>query len=175
MPAATEKELVECTAPKIAAVYRPREPLESDFHRLVREHFDDFQAVYDQRFARKFGFWRPIIGKTVDQFLRCGDLREGFARVRCPDCRHEFFVAFSCKQRCICPSCDQKRALLLGIHIAEDVCEPVAHRQFVWTIPKRPNGTSLRGGCGSSSASTDTCCTACRTWHGKRSVKSIGR
>ena len=64
----------------------------------------------------------------------------GFARVRCPHCRHEFFVAFSCKQRCICPSCHQKRALLLAIHIAEDVCEPVAHRSRragMWTIPKR--------------------------------------
>ena len=115
----------------------PRQPLESDFHRLVREQFNDFQAVYDRCYARKFGFWRPVIARTVNEFLRCGDLREGFARVRCPDCRHEFFVAFSCKQRCICPSCHQKRALLLGIHIAEDVCEPVAHRQFVWTIPKR--------------------------------------
>ena len=47
------------------------------------------------------------------------------------------FVAFSCKQRCTCPSCHQKRALLTAIHVAEDVCFPVAHRQVVFTIPKR--------------------------------------
>jgi hypothetical protein len=47
------------------------------------------------------------------------------------------FVAFSCKQRCTCPSCHQKRALLTAIHVAEDVCSPVAHRQVVFTIPKR--------------------------------------
>ena len=70
-------------------------------------------------------------------FLKCGDLHEGFARVRCPDCHHEMFVAFSCKQRCTCPSCHQKRALLTAIHVAEDVCAPVAHRQVVLTIPKR--------------------------------------
>jgi hypothetical protein len=47
------------------------------------------------------------------------------------------FVAFSCKQRCTCPSCHQKRALVTAIHVAEDVCLPVAHRQVVFTIPKR--------------------------------------
>ncbi len=37
----------------------------------------------------------PIIGDVARRFLRCGDLHYGFARVRCPDCRHEMFVAFS--------------------------------------------------------------------------------
>jgi hypothetical protein len=47
------------------------------------------------------------------------------------------FVAFSCKQRCACPSCHQKRALLTALHAAEEVCAPVPHRQLVFTIPKR--------------------------------------
>ena len=55
----------------------------------------------------------------------------------CPDCGHEMFVAFSCKQRCTCPSCHQKQTLLTAIHVAEEVCSPVAHRQVVLTIPKR--------------------------------------
>jgi hypothetical protein len=42
-----------------------------------------------------------------------------------------------CKQRCTCPSCHQKRALLTSIHVAQDVCAPVPHRQVVLTIPKR--------------------------------------
>ena len=68
---------------------------------------------------------------------------EGFARVRCPDCKHQMFVAFSCNGRCTCPSCRQKPgtmlawSLLTAIHVAEKVCEPVAHRQVVLTIPKR--------------------------------------
>ena len=91
-------------------------------------------------------------------FLQCGDLHQGFARVRCPDCQHEMFVAFSCKQRCTCPSCHQKRALLTSMHVAEDVCLPVPHRQVVFTIPKRlraacplrpgPAGQAVRGGLG---------------------------
>ncbi len=36
-----------------------------------------------------------------------------------------------------CPSCHQKRTLLTALHVAEEVCAPVAHRQVVLTIPKR--------------------------------------
>ena len=118
-------------------LYRPRDPQASDLWRLLDQHFDSFQQVYDERFAAKYGFWRPVVEHSVKAFLKCGDLHEGFARVRCPDCHHEMFVAFSCKQRCTCPSCHQKRALLTAIHVAEDVCAPVAHRQVVLTIPKR--------------------------------------
>ncbi len=118
-------------------LYRPRDPHASDLWRLMDQHFETFRRVYDERFQAKYGFWRPLIERSVAAFLRCGDLQEGFARVRCPDCRHEMFVAYSCKQRCICPSCHQKRSLLTAIHVAEEVCFPVAHRQVVFTIPKR--------------------------------------
>ena len=93
--------------------------------------------VYDERHQAKYGFWRPIIERSVRAYLKCGDLNQGFARVRCGDCQHEMFVAFSCKQRCTCPSCHQKRALLTALHVAEEVCSPVPHRQIVLTIPKR--------------------------------------
>jgi ribosomal protein S27E len=118
-------------------LYRPRNPQASGLWRLLDQHFATFQHVYDERFAAKYGFWRPVIERSVTAFLGCGDLHQGFARVRCPDCHHEMFVAFSCKQRCTCPSCHQKRALLTAIHVAEEVCTPVAHRQVVLTIPKR--------------------------------------
>ncbi|NBB95964.1 MAG: IS91 family transposase [Planctomycetes bacterium] len=126
-----------CLISKSTGVYRPRQPLESDFHRLVRQHWDEFRAVYADRYTRKIGHWRPVYDKAARHFLKCGDLKYGFARVRCPDCRHEFFVAFSCKQRCICPSCSQKRTILFGLHVSEGVCLDVPHRQFVWTVPKR--------------------------------------
>jgi hypothetical protein len=118
-------------------LYRPRDPRASDLWQVIERHFESFRQVYEERFAAKYGFWRPIIERSVTAFLKCGDLHEGFARVRCPDCRHEMFVAFSCKQRCACPSCHQKRALLTARHVAEEVCFPVAHRQVVLTIPKR--------------------------------------
>ena len=104
---------------------------------------DEFERVYDERLQPQQVYWRPVIRAAMDNFLpacahrKCGDLREGFARVRCPDCGKEFFVAFSCKQRCCCPSCDQKRALLPGMRLTEEVFAPVGHRQWVLTMPKR--------------------------------------
>ena len=100
-------------------LYRPRNPKASPFFKLVRDHFDKFERVYEERFQRKYGYWRPVMRNAIDKYIKCGDLREGFVRVRCPDCGKEFFVAFSCRQRCCCPSCDQKRALLLGMRLAE--------------------------------------------------------
>jgi len=70
---------------------------------LIDEHFDSFQQTYDEPFQGKYGFWRPGIERSVAAFLKCGDLQEGFARVRCSDCKHEMFVAYSCKQPTIAP------------------------------------------------------------------------
>ena len=73
----------------------------------------------------------------MHKFLECGDLKHGFARVRCPRCREEFFVAYSCRVRCFCPSCHEKRALEKAGWVTEHVCAEVAHRQFAFTIPRR--------------------------------------
>ncbi|MEY6434130.1 transposase zinc-binding domain-containing protein [Thioalkalicoccus limnaeus] len=35
-------------------------------------------------------------------------LAYGFARARCSDCGHDFLVAFSCKGRAVCPSCNAR-------------------------------------------------------------------
>ncbi|MCP4304207.1 MAG: hypothetical protein GY788_04850, partial [bacterium] len=52
---------------------------------------------------------------TVYTFLDCGGFEQGFARVRCPDCRAEFLVATSCKRRGFCASCAAKRAAIFGL------------------------------------------------------------
>jgi hypothetical protein len=120
-----------------APFYRPRRPRDSPLFQLLERHFAEFERVYAERFAPAHGHWRAIVSGTVAKFLRCGDLHEGFARVKCRACKHEFFVGFSCKQRCVCASCHQKRSLILSDRLAAEVCAAVAHRQFVFTVPKR--------------------------------------
>ena len=100
--------------------YRPRRPRDSPVHQVLAEHFDEFEQVYAERYQRRYGGFRPAIRKAVDAFLACGDLHQGFARIRCPDCQHEMFVGFSCRKRCVCPSYHRKRAILMGMHIAEE-------------------------------------------------------
>ena len=41
------------------------------------------------------------------------------------------------RQRGCCPSCGQKRALMLSHRLQEEVFAQVPHRQWVFTIPKR--------------------------------------
>lgn len=123
--------------PETGKFYRPRDHAASPFFKIVQERFDQFAQVYPQQYQERYGFWRPVIRSSIDKFIKCGDLKEGFARVRCPDCKEEFFVAFSCRQRACCPSCDKKRSLLLAYRLNEEVLADVPHLQYVFTIPKR--------------------------------------
>ena len=63
-------------------VYRPRRPRETPFYRLVEEHYERFEQVYPVRYEDKYGYLRPVIRETVYKHLNCGDLKQGFARVR---------------------------------------------------------------------------------------------
>jgi hypothetical protein len=63
------------------------------FYELVTRFYPQLEAVYEERFQERYGFWRPILGTVVRKFLECGDLKQGFVRVRCPQCREEFSVA----------------------------------------------------------------------------------
>ena len=65
---------------KPSPFYRPRNPHASELWRLLDRHFVTFMQVYDSSFAAKYGFWRPIIERSVTAFLKCGDLQESFAR-----------------------------------------------------------------------------------------------
>jgi hypothetical protein len=49
----------------VPAVYRPRNPKVSVWYRCVEDYFEEFVRVYDDRFATKFGFWRPHIEKVI--------------------------------------------------------------------------------------------------------------
>ena len=119
-----------------AAVYRPRNPQSSDYYRCVEDHFETFVQVYEERFERPYGFWRPYLQKVIYRYLDCGDLHHGFARVKCRDCHHEYLLAFSCKRRHFCPSCHQKRVVEFGEWLCSHVFKKVPHRHFVFSIPK---------------------------------------
>ena len=76
----------------------------------------------------------------MEHYLDCGRLHGGFARIRCPSCRGEHLLAFSCQTRNFCPSCQAKRAALFAELLVTSVLEPVPHRHVVFTIPKALRG-----------------------------------
>jgi hypothetical protein len=65
-------------------IYRPRRPRASPLYRLLESYFRELSVVWDDRFAPTHGHWRGVISKVVDQFLACGLLEHGFARIRRP-------------------------------------------------------------------------------------------
>jgi hypothetical protein len=101
--------------------------------------YTEFENIYNDVYAKDYGIYRlERIGEAVNKFKDCGDWLHGVARIKCTnrDCKHEYFRPFSCKQWYLCPSCHQKRMLLLSEHLSQEVLLRLPHRQFVFTIPK---------------------------------------
>ena len=71
------------------------------------------------------------------RYLECGILAHGFARARCEDCGHDFLIAFSCKGRGVCPSCNARRMAETAAHLVDQVFPPLPVRQWVLSVPKR--------------------------------------
>ncbi len=117
-------------------IYRRRKPQETSLWKLLEHYFLEFEERYDDLFQQQYGFYRPVISHVVQKYLECGDLSEGFARIKCPDCHHEYILAFSCRGRWFCPSCHAKKVVQFGHHLKETVLYPVPHRQYVFSVPK---------------------------------------
>jgi hypothetical protein len=64
-------------------------------------------------------------------------LTHGFARVRCPEWRHEYLLAVSGKQRCLGPSCHTKRQAAFGEFVTQEILESVPHRHVGISLPRR--------------------------------------
>ena len=119
----------------LPGVYEPRSPAGTVLHRVVRTHLDRFLA---ETAAASDGAGVPrFIEREFRDFLGCGVLARGFARVRCDACRFERLVPFSCKARAVCPSCGGRRMAEQAAHLVDAVLPSVPVRQWVLTVPHR--------------------------------------
>jgi len=76
--------------------YRPRHPERTAFYQLFEGHFDSYVRCYEERFEPRSGPLRPVVVRSVEEFLSCGRLQGGFARIRCPKCHAEHLLALAC-------------------------------------------------------------------------------
>jgi len=127
-----------------AGVYRPRHPERTVVYRLFEEHFERYVREYEERYEPREGSLRKVVPTAVEAYLACGRLEGGFARIRCPNCRAEHLLAFSCRTRNFCPSCQAKRSALFAEHVITEILEPVPHRHVVFTIPRVLRGLFQR-------------------------------
>ena len=122
-----------------AAVYRRREPVRTPLYPIVQYHLESFLALAEEADGGGVG----VPGWVEEDFrdhasrgarLRCGILAHGLARLRCDGCAAERLVAFSCKGRGVCPSCNTRRMFEVAAHLGDAVLPPVPVRQWVLSL-----------------------------------------
>ena len=74
------------------SVYRPRDPAKRVLYRLIQAHFETYLSLSSEGWDDN-----PVpayVEREFRRYLECGILAHGFARARCPECVHDFLVAF---------------------------------------------------------------------------------
>ena len=64
----------------MAEPYVPRNPRKSQYYQCVEANFEELERVWEERYQRKYGYWRPHVMDVIYKYLDCGDLHQGFAR-----------------------------------------------------------------------------------------------
>jgi len=126
----------QAEASGLPAPYRRRRPEHTIAYQVVQQHLETWLAAHREANPDD----EPIPGyveRDLRKYLECGILACGFARARCTACGHDFLIAYSCKGRGICPSCNTRRMVETAAHLVDHVfpAEPV--RQWVVSLPKR--------------------------------------
>ncbi len=53
-------------------LYCPRNARASPLYQLLEAHYDEVKAVWEERFEKKYGFWRGFVDTVVARYLDCG-------------------------------------------------------------------------------------------------------
>ena len=83
-------------------LYNPRHPERSLLYQTIAEHFETWHALASAgQFDGQGDHHTPrtYVRQAFRKYLECGIFAHGFARARCGDCGHDYFVAFSTMRR----------------------------------------------------------------------------
>ena len=121
-------------------LYQARHPERTLLYQTVAEHFETWLELASAgQFDGQGDHHTPkaYVRRAFEKYLECGIFAHGFARARCADCGHDYFVAFSCKGRGVCPSCNTRRMVETAAHLTDHVFPRLPVRQWVLSVPKR--------------------------------------
>jgi len=121
-------------------LYNPRHPERTLLYQAIAEHFETwFELASAGQFDGQGDHHtpKPYVRQAFRKYLECGIFAHGFARAWCDDCGHDYFVAYSCKGRGVCPSCNTRRMVETAAHLTDHVFPRLAVRQWVLSMPKR--------------------------------------
>lgn len=114
-----------------ALKYRPRTPEKTVLYELIEENF----PAFINELSAKDKNLPAYVEEEFKAFLDCGQLKNGFARLKCSDCGHEKLLALSCKRRGFCPSCCGRRMNEAEMRIIEEIFPVAPARQWVLSLP----------------------------------------
>ena len=53
-------------------LYRPRNARATPLYQLLESYYEDVKALWEERFERKYGYWRGFTDTVVARYLDCG-------------------------------------------------------------------------------------------------------
>lgn len=121
-------------------LFNPRHPERTLLYQTVAEHFETWHELASAgQFDGQGDHHTPksYVRQAFRKYLECGIFAHGFARAWCDDCGHDYFVAYSCKGRGVCPSCNTRRMVETAAHLTDHVFPRLPVRQWVLSVPKR--------------------------------------
>jgi len=130
----------QSASPAKPKLYNPRHPERALLYRTIAEHFETWlELASSGQFDGQGDHHTPraYVRQAFRKYLECGIFAHGFARVWCDDCGHDYFVAYSCKGRGVCPSCNTRRMVETAAHLTDHVLPRLPVRQWVLSVPKR--------------------------------------
>lgn len=117
--------------PKLSqAVYRPRRPEKSILFEVIKKHYKTWRRNVQHPVSR-------YVESAFEKYLDCGNPAKGFGCAHCNCCNTNFLIAFSCKCRGLCPSCNTRTMVATAAHLTENLLPLVPVRQWVISFPLR--------------------------------------
>ena len=93
---------------EIRGLYKRRRPKQTDLYKLLLDQLETFFAHYDKCFLQRHGHLRPEVRRTLKEFIQCGEIRFGLARLKCSIANPPQFGG--CIKRCRCRNPHNSRA-----------------------------------------------------------------
>jgi len=84
-------------AEDVYGIYMPRYYRQNYFTKIFKENWDTFLSSYYSHpgLVEKYGNLTDYQIDTVEKFLKCNDLKQGFGIAKCPNCGTAYIVPFS--------------------------------------------------------------------------------
>jgi len=115
-----------------ARQHQRHRPEATPLHAIVRDNLETFLASAREDHGKPLPRY---VESELREYLAWGILAHGFLRARCNACGKDLLVAFSCKKRGACPSCNARRMCATAANLVDHVVPAVPIRQWVLSVP----------------------------------------